>query len=385
MSFLATSALPKRSEPAGQVPPAHRLSDADDREIRALLRARSMSGRIQVGMTREPSFQAAADVESVRHAVFVDRHPSDGHVVALGTRSVRPVYFAGKPTLVGYLGQLRIEPHASGIKRLRAGFDHLAASRQDDELPFDLTSIVADNLPARRLLERGLRGLPIYRPLTTLETLVLSTRDHPLRRSAIRPAGLRPATWADLHELERLLASHNPRYDFAPVWTARDLEPNGRTVALRIDDWRVIEREGRIIACAAVWDQRSFKQTVITGYTPWLDGLRPALNLGLRALGQPTLPRAPSTLAMAYVSHLAAPDVETALALIAALREQARERGIEQLALTLAQEDPRCSAVKRHCAARSYPSVLYAVHPAGRSFAAESLPTRIPFLEAATL
>jgi len=385
MTSFETSALPTRAQSARPLKSAHKLSEAEDHEIRALLRSRSMSGRIQVCMTREPSFQAAADVESVRHAVFVDRHPSDGRVVALGTRSVRPVYVAGKPALVGYLGQLRIEPHASGIKRLRAGFDHLAATRQDDELAFDLTSIVADNLPARRLLERGLTGLPTYRALATLETLVLSTRGRLLRRQRPRTAGMRPATWADLYDIEQLLASHNRQYDFAPVWSARDLEPNGRTPGLRIDDWRVIERDGRITACAAAWDQRSFKQTVITGYTPWLDRARPALNLGLRALGQPTLPPAPSTLAMAYVSHLAAPDVETALALIAALREQARERGIEQLALALAQQDPRCSAVKRHCAARSYPSILYAVHPAGRSFAAESDLTRIPFLEAATL
>lgn len=385
MNALSTQSVPKQERPLRDAPALHTLSDSDDFEVRALLHARPMSGRIQVCMTREPRFQTAAEVEGVRHAVFVDRDPHDGKVVALGTRSVRPVYLAGKPALVGYLGQLRIAPGASGVKRLRAGFDALTSSRRADELPFDLTSIVADNLPARRLLERGLTGLPRYESLGSLQSLVLSTRTALLSRRNVSRSGLRRATWADLHEIETLLAVHNRAYDFAPVWTARDLEPNGRTRALRIEDWLVIEHSGRIVACGAVWDQRSFKQTRIAGYAPWLGRIRPALNLGLRAVGQPILPRAPSTLSMGYLSHLAAPDHGTLLRLITALRAQARSRGLDQLVLTLADRDPRTTNVKSAFSARSYASILYAVHPSGSIKTSTAGCAGVPFLEAATL
>ena len=188
-----------------------------------------------------------------------------------------------------------------------------------------------------------------------------------------------------MHDIEVLLRVHSREYDFAPVWTARDLEPNGRTRALRIEDWLVIEHSGRIVACGAVWDQRSFKQTRVAGYAPWLAHIRPALNLGLRAVGQPTLPRAPSTLSMGYLSLLAAPDHGTLLRLIRALREQARARGLDQLVLTLADRDPRMASVKATFSARSYPSILYAVHPSGSSSTSTAGCLNVPFLEAATL
>ena len=98
-------------------------------------------------------------------------------MVGLASRAVRRAWLGGEPRLIGYLAQLRRVPSLKGGRRLlRDGFDACAATRQDDELPVDLTSIVAGNDEARRLLERGLPGLPTYRRLCRYWTLTFETR-----------------------------------------------------------------------------------------------------------------------------------------------------------------------------------------------------------------
>ena len=51
------------------------------------------------------------------------------------------------------------------VHALGAGYHAMDRTRLADELPYDLTSIVSDNHTARRLLERGLPGLPRYLPV----------------------------------------------------------------------------------------------------------------------------------------------------------------------------------------------------------------------------
>ncbi|HET9552787.1 MAG TPA: hypothetical protein VFP50_07455, partial [Anaeromyxobacteraceae bacterium] len=143
----------------------------DEPALRRLLRESPFAGAVSLSLEREPDFQLAAAVEGDRHDVVVARAP-DGRVEGLASRSVRTAWVNGRPARLGYLGQLRAGAGGRGrVRLLRHGFRLLDAARRPDELPFDLTSIVSDNLPARRLLEAGLPGFPTYRPLGELVTL----------------------------------------------------------------------------------------------------------------------------------------------------------------------------------------------------------------------
>ena len=77
-----------------------------------------------------------------------------------------------------------------------------------------------------------------------------------------------------------------------------------------------VERFGmrRVVACAALWDQRSFKQVVVRGYSPQLARWRRVINVAGPVFGVPVLPQIGSPLEFVYLSHVAVDDEHAARA-----------------------------------------------------------------------
>jgi hypothetical protein len=329
-----------------------------------------MAGALRLTFEREPCLEHAAGVEGERHARVVWR-AADGRVLGMGTRSVQRLSWEGQPCLVGYLAQLRLAPGVRAPRRLMAdGYRLLLGSRRADELPFDFTSVLADNRRARRLLEAGLPGLPRYEPLARYATLTL-----PVGRARRIPCPsdveLAPASEGDVEGIAACLAEHRGQRSLGACWTADDLRSPVRSRGLAPGDFLLARRAGRLVACAALWDQRAYKQVVVRGYAPWLGRLRPLHNLLAPLLRRARLPAPGGQLSAAFVSHLAVPPDAPELfdALLAGLWNEAGRRGLWWLIAGLSAESrwlPR--------ATRSYPhrrddSQLYAVGdlaPAGR-------------------
>ena len=333
---------------------------AEEPEIRALLR-QPLDGAMRVSLEREPDSRLAAGIEGDRHFALAVRD-GDGRVVAIGSRAVRTVWLDGEPARLGYIGQLRRDPSAAPAAGpiLRAGFATLASTREPGELPFDLTSIAADNRPARRLLERGLRGVPPYRPLGELVTCFVPARGGRLTHRAlpaVLPGGARMA------EVAACLARNLARHQLAPVWSAADLASGERCRGLAGRDVFVVPSGGTVRGCAALWDQRAFKQTRIHGYPPALARLRPLLNPLLRLRGAPPLPAPGSTLAAAFLSHAAVDgdDPDAFLALVESARAAARARGIDWLVTGFVAGHPLLAALLRAARPRTYHTLVYAI------------------------
>ena len=152
-----------------------------------------MPGRIRITLEREPDFSRAAELEWNRHYTAVARDPVSSEVFAMCSRSVRngvcernacpPWLFEPTPDLTG--------PPRARLWRwlLKTGFTWLAGTRVPADAPFDITTVVDDNSPARRLLTAGLPGLPVYSELEPMLTFLL-----PVRRPRAR--GLTPVTRA---------------------------------------------------------------------------------------------------------------------------------------------------------------------------------------------
>ena len=360
---------------------ADRAGPAADPVLRRLLRARPMEGEVRLTLEREPSFRRAQAIEGDRHYTVVVRNTATGEIVGMGSRSVREVWVNGERARLGYLGALRAAPGRRGLVRLAAGYREVETTRRADEIPFDLTSVVADNSVARHLLERGLPGLPKYQPLCDYRTLLIPVG----RRRRSRDPQLDVATPKDLGEIAHCLDRNLRRYQFAPVWSEGVLRSRERCPDLRAADFMLIREGGQIVGCAACWDQRRFKQVVVRGYAPRLARFRPALNLVFGLGGRPRLPAVGAELPLAYISHLAVDGdrAELALALIDALRRQCASGDVEALAVGFAIDHPLLPHVERHYPTRSYASRLYRVQwPGAPEFALDG---RVPHLEVATL
>src|SRR5262249_51927705 len=150
---------------------------------------------------------------------------------------------------------------------LARGYALLAAQRGPGEEPFDLTSILADNAPALRLLGAGVPGLPTYRLLARFVTVVIPA----WRSQRARPgvAG-RAARAEDFLEIAACLERNARRFQLARRFSARDLLSPERSPGLRPEDLYVALDGGRVVGTAALWDQAPFKQVVVRGYAPGL-------------------------------------------------------------------------------------------------------------------
>lgn len=354
----------------------------DDAGVRALLRRQVMEGTLRLTLEREPDGQHAAAVEGERHHMVVARRADNPEILGMASRAVRRVWWNGEPAFLGYLSQLRRVPELAGGRRLlRQGFEACNAARRNDELPFDLTSILADNTNARRLLERGLPGLPAYRPFCNFSTLTFGTRTSGRQRSqAVIEYGSEALLPAIVDCLERNLR----RYQLAPVWSLADLRSAERTRGLKPTDFLVATEKSKVLGCLALWDQRSFKQVVVRGYDGILGPFRPWVNVGLTVVGRPRLPRPGRPLELAFLSHVAIDDdrPEILLDLVATARRTARRRGLDYLSMGFATDHPFTAAIQKATRARILESVLYLV---GSGANTARLDSRRPHVEVAVL
>jgi ribosomal protein S18 acetylase RimI-like enzyme len=357
----------------------------DDPEIRRLLRDNPMDGRIRVSLEREPNAFLAAAVEGELHYTVVAREPSTGRIVGMGTRAVWNAFINGEPRRLGYLSQLRVDHSFRGRRRLlAAGYAALRELRAPDEAPFDVTSIIADNETARRLLAAEVPGLPRYRELSGFVTLIL-----PGVRTSRRPRSVRiePGLPSWMPEVADCLQRNRPRYQAAPFFSAAELLSPERSRGLAPQDFRLAVRDGRVVGCLALWDQTGFKQAVVRGYAPRMARWRPWINRLSRVLGGPHLPEPGEPLPHAYVSHVAVDDDDPAIfrTLVETAHAEACARRYAYVVIGFAAGHPWLPWLERRFRPRRYASLLYTVDWGAGAAAVEALDGRLPHVEAALL
>ncbi|HYU34744.1 MAG TPA: hypothetical protein VEW48_21555 [Thermoanaerobaculia bacterium] len=358
---------------------------ADDPEIRRLLRDNPMDGEIRVSLEREPNAFLAAAVEGEPHHTVVAREPGTGRIVGMGTRAVWNAFVNGEPRRVGYLSQLRVDRTVRGRRRLlAAGYAALRELRGADEAPFDITSIIADNETARRLLAAGIPGLPSYRELSGFVTLVLPTLR---RRRTLSSVRIEPGLPGRMSEVADCLARNRRRYQAAPFFTAEELFSPERSRGLAPQDFRLALVDSRVVGCLALWDQGEFKQVVVRGYAPRLARWRPWINRLSWVLGTPRLPDPGEPLPHASISHVAVDedDPEIFRALVESAHAEACARRYAYVVTGFAAGHPWLPWLERRFRPRRYTSMLYTVDWGEGAAAVEALDGRLPHVEAALL
>lgn len=364
-----------------------RARHTDESELRALLRENFLPGWVSLSYEREPDYFLADSVEGDRQDTLAARETATGRLVGMFSRAYYDVYINGRVARLGYLGQLRVAPDYRGkIRHLRAGYEAChQLLHEPHETPYYLTSILADNRPARRLLAAGIEGLPTYQELEPYSVLVIATHPSSFRHRA-RRAAIDAATDETFAEIVQCLQRNNARYQFAPHWTEFALR-SPRCRGLRPSDFLIARDNGQVVGCLAIWDQRGFKRYVVRGLDARLASLRGAINLVAPLFGFPRIPAVGEKLDQAYLSHVAidGDDPEILLGLVEAGRREAARRGLDAVLLGLAERHPLRRAVKRVYRCLEYRSLLYLVHWDDGAPAAQAPDRRIANPEAAIL
>lgn len=341
---------------------------ADEAELRGLLRNNPMRGAITIGFTHEPDYFRGTNLAGAIDQTLLARE--DGRLVAAGRCTTRPCWLNGEVRRVAYLGELRLDAAAQGRwDILRGGYGFFAEAYARDPADYCFTSIISDNHRARRLFERGLRGLPRYHFIGDYLTRLIPTGS-----GSLSPE-FKITTGADLPigRLIDFLNSVGQARHLAAHWTPDILGALAGS-GLRPEDFVVLLRGGEIVGCAGVWNQQSFRQVRIHGYSPLLAAMRPFHNLLAPLLRQPSLPPAGSNLNQALLTPFAcSPDHPSApSALLQTAQLAAAGRGLDCLALGGAADDPWLRSLR----GRRYPSRLYRVDWPGTRPAVSALDAR---------
>jgi hypothetical protein len=365
-----------------------RLAEAaDDVEIRRLLREYALPGDVTLTLEREPDSAIASAIEGDVHQTMIAREPVSGRIAGIASRAERAVFVNGHVTRIGYLGQLRTNVRGHRVMSLLdEGFTFCRALHDRGDARAYLTAIVEDNHAARRVL-CGLRSsaAPHFERIGTLVTLAIP-RGHRRRRYDRNDIEIRRGSIELVDEIVACLNRNGRRHQFAPVWTVDDLLSTKRTPGLAPGDFFVALSRGRVVACAALWNQRGFKQVVVRGYSPQLARWRRFINLAGPLVGVSALPPIASPLEFVYLSHVAVDDDRADV--IAALIAEARRQlplGIGHLVTAFAESSPLLAVVSRVAPHRTYRSVLYLAYWPDGHHLVKSIDMRLPHPEVAIL
>lgn len=329
---------------------AYALRDAgpaDDAGILALVGAPQPSTGLTLGFERAPSYFLSAHVshESPEVVVAVLRNGHDD-VVGVFNIGRRQVFVDGRRQRVAYVGDMRLAPaHQGG--RLLLYFNRILRERLGDDGWYQ-TVILRENRRSQDTFAQGGRaGLPVYHGAGAVITSTITA----CRLEPVPGLEARAAAAADVPAMNAFVEKMAAHYQFLPAYDFGGVlrgEPYFRGLA--IGDFRLVFRDGVLVALGGLWRQKDFKQTRVLAYQPALAFLRPFWNLWARWRGGLRLPAAGGCLdyVMAH-SPLSAPDDLPAFAaLLQALWSALCEQGGLALCLSLAGDDPR-RAVLRDC------------------------------------
>jgi len=360
----------------------------DDEELRRILRENPISGDISLTFEREPNYFVAARVEASDHQIIVAKDLDTRRIVGMGARSIRPLYVNGRVVQLGYLSQFRVDQNyryvREGYKEAWGLFNEL---HQDGKSPYYYTSIIEDNLPARRFLTRGLPGMPVYNEYARMHTLALYSLK---RKNDITPmAGLKIERGNEVNQsaIFDCLQRNQSRYQFTPQWNGSLLFHPSHTPGLTPGNFIVASRRETVVGCAALWDQGGFKQTVVSGYSNRVIYFRWLINIGARVFGRPILPSVNTKIKHAYLSHLAVDqdDQDIYLPLLRTVFNQAVHHGHSYLMLGLCDHHPLLDITQRAYAHLDYTSILYLVSWSKEHNPVADLDNKLPGPEIAIL
>jgi ribosomal protein S18 acetylase RimI-like enzyme len=319
-----------------------RARPQDNAALLSLFRSCPMAADISLRIDRDPDFFALGRARGDSETLLVEE--GDGAVGCVSTWRRRG-WLGGAPADIGYFGDLRIHPRYRR-RGIAAGLGRAALDRLPERpAAVYLTTTAAGNRAADALLARFAAGsvIEVAARFTSWQLL-------PLWRSRI-PAGLEigAAEAGDEPALVELLDDFHRRRSFAPVFSDNGLQSVlASSPGLRLSDYLVARRRGRVTAAVGVWDATAVKQTHVVGM-PWLLRAAFALGRGLGgALGWSPFPAPGDRLRFRYLRHPAYrdDDVQALGALVRVAVNAARARRDHFLLFTCADDDPLRRAVE---------------------------------------
>jgi hypothetical protein len=345
----------------------------DDAALCRIFEETPLRGSFDIALERNPSyFQSQAF--ALQHDVFVGVR--NGAIIGCGARIVRETWWQEEAQRVAYLGDLRCHPSMQrrAGSLIREGYQTLTTVQEKTPAAVTWSAIFEENAIARRMVSKGVTGMPEYIDRGRLLCPILLVP----RRAKVRlPDGFSLEVGNDTGEIGEFLQTQWQHRPLAPVLREEDI------LTKIVGDFLLLRRSDQLVGVVALWDLRAEKQVRMIAARGWLARWRRPLNLLARCMGWPGLPEDGAILPMAYLSFLAVEhdDARLAKILIRAARVEAARRGIHFLCACAHERHPVARVLQRFLAIPSH-GRLYQVAMGG---VAVDWPAAAPHIEPALL
>jgi hypothetical protein len=317
---------------------------SDNESLIALAAACPMVGEISLRIDRGPSFFALNRLEGERWKVGVAER--GGAVVGCVAVSERRCFVNGREIRTGYAGDLKVHPahRDTRIADELSLYSERAFTTLSPTAPVLITVLAGNRAMERRV--SGPRGVPAFSRIGTIRT-----HSVPIlwRRKVAGSIAIAPARWNDVSEMAALWKRLAPLRQLAPVFPVDAMAWLRRPVpGLEISSYRVARAaSGELLGFFAVWDQRSFKQLNVVGYSPRMKMARSAFNAVASVVGGERLPEAGHALNCVTIAHICVPGdrPEVLHALVASAHNDLRRSGVSFMNIGLDTRDPLSAAM----------------------------------------
>lgn len=328
-----------------------RAAAKDNEALVALAAACPMRASMSLCVHRGPDFFALSRMAGEPWVVFVAEDERDGIVGCVGG-GVRRLWFDGRPTSVMVAADFKLHPSFRGRgladRLLNAGWPLC------EELGLaSFMAALAGNSPIERRVANPPPGIPKPGAQGTVRVHTLLLPGLSLTRPP-RGVSVRAATPDDVGAMMDLWARVAPQRDGAPLLDATSFTRFvSEAPGLKLSDYLLAFRDDELLGSVGIWDQGSFKETLILDFDRPTDLARRAHDGLALVLRGPRLPKRGEALKALQTVHLCVPGERPEL-LVALLRE-ARRRcvrdGVPALEIGLDPRDPLTRAL------RSFPRI----------------------------
>lgn len=269
-------------------------TEKDTPFLQAIDRSVSMPSQygIELSFTHNPNFFTAIRTGSKQTQVIVCEDIVNNTVIGVGIRSIRDAYIDGQKQSIGYLSNLRSLPQERGqLHLLMEGYKYLKQLHGDNKVPFYITTVLEGNRGVQRLFTSNRLGLPIHEEYGLFATHLIPLYQRNPKISSSESV-LR-TTRENAEKVTTFINGKMSQYQFAPFYSSEDLTgESGSLPVFDISNLYVYYRDGNILGVMGVWDQSSFKQTILTKYgDPKIKYARPLYNAWSRIAGGLQLPK----------------------------------------------------------------------------------------------
>lgn len=358
----------------------------DDKQLRQRMAEDAMKGNISVSFRREPNYFVGCQVQGESFQILKCTEKTTGKIIALGSRLITTKFINGKPEKIGYLADLRVNLDYRKTTLLARGYRFLKQLHEANPVPLYYSVILDGNTAALKNLVGGRAGLPQYRDLGLILTPAIHL-DFPKPDIKIPGVTFQRATREQLPEIIAFVNNWYSQKQFAPYYRLEDFD-RPRLLGLRAEDFYVgLTSDNRIVATAAAWNQRDFRQTHIEGYTRQLTAIRPFYNLLAKLTPLKPLPAVGAKVPYFYLALVAVEnnDVDIFRGLLRWLyRDRLLTDNSHYFIAGLHEEDPLAAILKEYRRIEAA-GRLFAIHYRDGEEFSLKLDGRIPYIEMAAV